>query len=159
MQKLCMPLIIVFAFFLTYSGFSQPASDLAISHNRLIREKTADGFYKLIGTYKVIGTSYLFGEKNRGHLYSAESKAFNIFISYNTFNQELEFYSTSNPDKPLVKEPGEVDSFVLLPSVELGILTPLNLYMASILGARKMHIMKRSMLGINTVFIRGINQN
>jgi hypothetical protein len=88
-------------------SFGQVAnSDLAINHNRLIREKTGDGVYKLIGPYKVVGTSYLFGEKNKGNLFSSAAKAYNIFLSYNTYNQEVEFYSASNPDKPLIKEPG-----------------------------------------------------
>ena len=51
-------------------SFGQVAnSDLAMNHNRLIREKTGDGVYKLIGPYKVVGMSYLFGEKNKGNLF------------------------------------------------------------------------------------------
>jgi len=46
-------------------------------------------------------------------MYATEAKALNIFVSYNTYNQEIEFYSTANPDKPLVKEPGEIDSFFI----------------------------------------------
>lgn len=102
------------------------SSDLALNHNRLIREKTGDGVYKLIGTYKVVGTSFLFGEKNKANLFSIEANAFNIHLSYNTYNQEVEFYSSSNPDKPLVKKTAEVDSFFLLPNIELGIVTPLK---------------------------------
>ncbi len=110
-------------------------SDLAMNHNRLIREKTGDGVYKMIGPYKVVGTSYLFGEKNKGHLFSAAAKAYNIFLSYNTYNQELEFYSASNPDKPLVKEPGEVDSFIILPSTDLGIINPLKFVYSTVIGS------------------------
>lgn len=98
---------------------AQQNIDLAINHNKLLREKQGDGVYKLIGTYKVIGTSFLFGEKNKGNLFTPETKAFNIGLSYNTYNQEVEFYSTSNPDKPLIKSPGEVDSFFFLANPEL----------------------------------------
>jgi hypothetical protein len=112
-------------------------SDLALNHNRLIREKTGDGVYKMIGPYKVVGTSYLFGEKNKGNLFSSAEKAYNIFISYNTYNQEIEFYSTSNPDKPLTKEPGEVDSFFILPSTELGIINPLKFTYGSFIGSNE----------------------
>ncbi len=137
MRKLQLSFFIVCACLLSYGGFSQPASDLAISHNRLIREKTADDLYKLIGTFKVVGTPYLYGEKNKGHLFSPEATAFNIFLSYNTYSQELEFCSTSNPDKPLVKEPGEVDSFVILPNIELGILTPLKFVHGKHIGSKE----------------------
>lgn len=122
--------------FSSLTGFSQPPSgDLAINHNRLIREKTADGNYKLIGPYKVVGTPYVFDEKSKGNLFSPEAKAFNIFLSYNAYKQEVEFYSTSNPDKPLVKEPGEVDSFVFLPNLELGIVKPLKFVYGSTIGS------------------------
>lgn len=84
--------------------------DNALNYNRLIRERTGDGVYKVIGNFRVVGTSYLFGEKNKGNLFSTEAKAYNIYLSYNTYNQEVEFYSSANPDKPLVKEPGTVDS-------------------------------------------------
>jgi|CXWL01.1.fsa_nt_gi hypothetical protein len=124
------------ALFMTAVSFAQPPSaDLAINHNRLIREKTGDGVYKQIGIYKVVGTPYLFGEKNKGDLFSTGAKAYNIFLSYNTYNQEVEFYSTSNPDKPLMKEPGEVDSFVILPNTELGIIDPLKFIYGSLLNS------------------------
>lgn len=114
---------------------SQQNMDLAINHNRLLREKNGEGVYKLIGTYKVIGTSYLFGEKNKGDIYSTDAKAFNIALSYNTYNQEVEFYSSSNPDKPLVKLPGELDSFVIQPNPELDITSPLKFIYGSHLGS------------------------
>ncbi len=100
--------------------------DNALNYNRLIMEKTTEGMYKLIGAYKVIGTSYLFGERNKGNLFSKEAQAFNVSLSYNTYNQEVEFYSSSNPDKPLIKETGTVDSFVLNSNESLGITSPLK---------------------------------
>ncbi|MFM7672319.1 MAG: hypothetical protein ACKO6Q_06990 [Bacteroidota bacterium] len=95
--------------------------DPALNHNRLIREQTGEGAYKLVGPYKVIGTSYLFGERNKGNLYSAEATAINIQLGYNTYNQELEFLSGENINKPLVKMPGEVDSFVFLANRSVGL--------------------------------------
>ena len=100
--------------------------DNALNYNRLIIEKTSEGMYKLIGAYKVIGTSYLFGEKNKGNLFSTEAKAYNVSLSYNTYNQEVEFYSIANPDKPLIKEPGTVDSFFINSNESLGISSALK---------------------------------
>lgn len=113
----------------------QPHADLAINHNRLLTERTGEGVYKLIGPYKVIGTPYLFGEKNKGDLFSPEAKAYNIYLSYNTYKQEVEFYSTANPDKPLTKEPGDVDSFIIQPNIELGIISPLKFIYGAHLGS------------------------
>ena len=115
---------------------SRAWTDPALNHNKLIQQQTSDGVYKLIGTYKVTGTSYLFGEHNRGDMFATEAKAYNIFISYNTYNQEVEFYSTSNPDQPLVKEPGTVDSFVFQQNIDLGISHPLKFVYGSVLGTK-----------------------
>jgi len=120
-------------------SFAQPVVagyvDPAMNHNRLIREQTGDGVYKLVGPYKVVGTSYLFGEKRSGNIFSKEEKAYNIFLSYNTYNQEVEFYSTNNPDKPLVKEPGSLDSFIINADLNSGIIRPLKFIYGPVLGA------------------------
>ncbi len=111
-------------------------TDPALNHNKLLQQQTSDGMYKLIGPYKVIGSSYLFGEHHKADMYATEAKALNIYISYNTYNQEVEFYSTSNPDKPLLKEPGTVDSFTIHQNIELGITSPLKFVYGSILGSK-----------------------
>lgn len=129
--------------------------DPAMNHNRLIREQTGDGVYKLIGTFKVIGTSYLFGERNKGNLYSAEAKAYNISISYNTYNQEVEFYSTSNPNTPLVREPGSVDSFIIHKNDEIGISKQLKFIYGSLLGSKEKYYYQEIFNGKNySVFKR-----
>ncbi len=120
---------------LSLAAFAQPNGDLALNHNRLLREKTGEGVYKQIGHYKVVGSPYLFGEKNKGNLFSSEAKAYNIFLSYNTYNQEVEFYSTANPDNALIKEPGEADSFFIQPNLEIGLLTPLKFIYGSAIGS------------------------
>ena len=101
----------------TVPGYHDPA----LSRNKLLREQQAEGVYKLIATYKVIGSPYLFGEKINGNLSSPAEQAQNIDLSYNTFNQEIEFYSTSNRSNALIKSPGEVDSFTLKENASLGI--------------------------------------
>jgi hypothetical protein len=111
-------------------------TDPALNHNRLLQQKIGDGVYKLIGTYKVIGNCYLFGEYNKGDIFTPEAKAWNISISYNTYNQEVEFYSTSNPDKPLMKEPGEVDSFSIHQNLESDITSQLIFIYGPLIGAK-----------------------
>lgn len=130
-------LLVTTLLFSVASVFSQNNyMDNALNYNRLIIAKTPEGVYKLIGPFKVIGTSYLFGEKNKGDLFSAEAKAWNISLSYNTYNQEVEFYSTSNPDKPLVKVAGEVDSFIIHQSIESGITKPLKFVYGALIGSK-----------------------
>lgn len=112
-------------------------TDPALNHNKLIQQQNGgDGTYKLIGTYKVIGTQFLFGEHHKGDMFAKEAKAYNVYLSYNTFNQEVEFYSTSNPDKPLVREPGTLDSFTIQENINLGITRPLRFIYGSYLGEK-----------------------
>lgn len=115
---------------------SRAWTDPALNHNKLLQQNQ-NGGYQLIGTYKVIGSSYLFGQHHKADMFAAEAKAYNIFISYNTYNQEVEFYSTSNPDQPLVKEPGTVDSFTIHQNIELGITTALKFVYGSHLGIKE----------------------
>lgn len=110
-------------------------TDPALNHNRLIQQRQ-DGGYQLIGAYKVTGSPYLFGEHHKADMFATEAKAYNIYISYNTYNQEIEFYSTSNPDKALVKELGTVDSFTIQQNIELGITTSLKFVYGSVLGVK-----------------------
>ena len=111
-------------------------TDPALDHNKLLQNsQSGDGTYKLIGPYKVVGTQFLYGEHLKADMYSVEAKALNIFISYNTYNQEVEFYSTSNPDKALIKEPGEVDSFIIQQNIEQGITDNLKFIYGSHLGS------------------------
>jgi hypothetical protein len=111
-------------------------TDPALNHNKLLQQQSGDGVYKLIGPYKVIGSSYLFGERHKADMYATDAKALNIYISYNTFNQEVEFYSSSNPDKPLVREPGTVDSFMIQPNSGLGISGLLKFIYGPLLGSK-----------------------
>ncbi len=112
-------------------------TDPALNHNKLLQQQSSDGGYKLIGPYKVVGSSYLFGQHHKADMYTPETKALNIFISYNTYSQEVEFYSTSNPDKSLVREPGTVDSFTIQKNVELGIASDLKFIYGTHIGAKE----------------------
>lgn len=112
-------------------------TDPALNHNKLLIQKTGEGNYKIIGTFKVMGTSYLYGENHKGDMFATEAKAFNIYLSYNTYNQEVEFTSTSNPEKPLIKEPGTVDSFMIHPNIQSGITEKLKFFYGPLIGSKE----------------------
>lgn len=75
----------------------------------------------MIGPYRVIGTSFLFGERNKGNIYGPDATAVNLMLGYNTYNQEIEFVSPGSTGKALVKAPGEIDSFVFLANASVGL--------------------------------------
>jgi len=117
-------------------AISQQASyfDAAQSYNRLLIEKN-NGTYTRVSNYKVIGSPYLFGEKHLGSIYAPTENANNILLSYNTFNQELEFYTDENSVKSLIKGPGLVDSFKFKWSIGLGIAQELLFIYGPLMGA------------------------
>ena len=114
---------------------SRAWTDPALQHNRLLQEKLGDGYLIQVGNFKVKGSPFLYGEKLKGNVYSETEKAWNIYISYNTNTQELEFYSSSNPDKPLVKEPGTLDSFVIHANSDLMIAGNLKFVYGPLIGS------------------------
>ena len=59
-KKIFFPLSLLFVTTVVLGQTPGAVGDNALNYNRLIKEKTGDGVYKLIGTYKVVGTSYLF---------------------------------------------------------------------------------------------------
>ena len=109
-------------------------TDPALNHNKLLQQQAGDGSYMMIGTYKVKGNPFLFGEHHKGDIFSTMEKGYNIFISYNTYSQDVEFYSSSNTDKPLVKEPGNLDSFIVRQDIESGITASLKFIYGSLLS-------------------------
>ncbi len=114
---------------------SRAWTDPAMNHNKLLQQQLGEGVYKVVGNFKVMGTPFLFGEHHKGDMFTSDAKGYNIYLSYNTYNQELEFYSTSNPNKPLVREPGTVDSFIIHPNLELNILAPMKFVYGTIAGS------------------------
>jgi hypothetical protein len=115
---------------------SRAWTDPALNHNRLVQQQTGDGMYQLVGNYKVVGTPFLYGEHLDADMFATEAKAYNIFISYNTYNQEISFYSTANPNVPLVREPSSVDSFIIHQNIAAGIISPLKFIYGSKLGVK-----------------------
>lgn len=128
-------LLITLALLLKVNSYSQQLAyfDAAQAYNRLLIEKNS-GVYQRIDNYKVIGTSYFLGEKHRADLFAKGETAYNISISYNTYNQELEFYSSSNPNQPLVKEAKLVDSFEIKEDITKSISENIKFINGSIIG-------------------------
>jgi hypothetical protein len=110
-------------------------TDPALQHNRLLQNQVGSGTLVQVGNFKVKGSPFLYGQRHAGDVFSEKEKAWNIYISYNTYNQELEFYSTSNPDQPLVKEAGELDSFIIHKDVKAGIEKELKFVYGSLIGS------------------------
>ena len=109
-------------------------TDPAMNPNKVLQG--TDGMYKLIGPYKVIGSSYLYGEHLEADVFAPDVKAYKIFISYDTYNQEVDFYSASDPGKRLMREPGTLDSFIIHQNIDLGIVDPLKFVYGSGLGVK-----------------------
>ena len=127
--------ILIFLLGFFPSLFSQQSSyfDAAQSYNRLLIEKNT-GTYQRISNYKVIGTSYLFGELNTGDIHSKNESAAKILVKYNTYTQEVEFsYSTNFAT--FLKEPGTLDSFLINKNESAGFSKDLYFINANLLGS------------------------
>jgi hypothetical protein len=94
-----------------------------------------DRTYTQIGNYKVIGSSYVYGRHHLGNLYAKGETGLNIYLSYNVYNQDVEFYSSSNASEPLVKEIGTVDSFLLRRDSLIS--EDLRFYYGPVIGSRE----------------------
>jgi hypothetical protein len=116
--------------------FAQAVSyfDPAQAYNRLLIEKN-NGAYTQISNYKVTGSSYLYGQKNLGDIYSPSESGTNIPISYNVYNQQVEF-SPSGGNAVLVKEPSTLDSFKIRKNTEVSLETNITFLYASVLGSK-----------------------
>lgn len=126
--------------------------DPAQAYNKLLIEKN-DGTYTVVKNFKVIGSCYLFGQNNTGNIYGASESANELSLSYNTYNQEVEF-SPKGSKTVLVKEPSTLDSFkinknlaVLLEEDLLFIYGPLlgskeKIYFQSLLKGKKVSLYK-----------------
>ena len=70
------------------------------------------GYYQ-IGGYRVRGNPYYKEEFILGDIYSVAETAKNIYLRYDIYNQKVEFISSASPNQILVKEPDDLDSFLL----------------------------------------------
>lgn len=111
MKQFCLLIIISLIFY--SSSFSQAASytDPAAAYLRVMLEKGAEGTYQQIGNFKVIGTSYLFGEKLKGGIFTKTEKSEHVELGYNTYNQSVDV--NLNGIQSITKKATEVDSFII----------------------------------------------
>ena len=108
---------ILFSLLLTFilsDSFSQAASytDPAAAYMRVMFEKGSQGSYQQISNFKVIGTSFLYGEKLPGSIYTKSEKSEHTNLSYNTYNQQVDVYLNAT-NQIISKKPSEVDSFII----------------------------------------------
>lgn len=132
--------LLLFFFLVSFTviAYAQQAaySDAAQAYNKLLIEKSNNS-YTRIDNYKVVGSPYLFGGKNRGNLFARKEFAYDINLSYNTYNNEIEFYSSSNPSKSLIKDFEMVDSFILKQNLNSGINENIKFVSSKILNAKE----------------------
>ena len=109
--------ITCFGLFTSLNTFSQAASysDPAAAYLKVMLEKGSEGTYQQIGTFKVTGTSFLYGEKLTGNVYARTEKAEQTKLSYNTYSQKLDVYN-NNAELPISLGVEEVDSFIIMKS-------------------------------------------
>jgi hypothetical protein len=92
------------------------------------------GYYQ-IGGYRVKGDPYYKEEFILGDIYSSSETAKNIYLRYDLYFQKIEFISSANPDQILVKEPGDLDSFLLYKNEKKIIVEDVRFLYASAIGA------------------------
>lgn len=110
-QRVILLIVTGFSFVQSNAQLTTAYSDPAQLYNRLTRDKF-NNTYTLVGTFKVTGTPYLFGEKNEGVIYSKTDPVASGNVSFNTFNQQVEWYPAGAVE-PIRKELATVDSFTL----------------------------------------------
>jgi len=98
-------------------------SDAAQMYNRLLLEK--GNSVVQIGNYKVKGTPYLYGGKQKGELFVKGQNEAIVHISYNTYEQIVEYSFSASNEEQLYKPKGTVDSFKIFKNDDLQIGTDL----------------------------------
>jgi hypothetical protein len=111
MKKFQIVVLLIFCYFTT---IGQPAggADPALSYGKYLVLNNGNT-YTLIGNFKVVGSPYYFGSKLIGKLFTKEKAGYDVLLRYDIYNQAVEFFSSISQTEPLVKEAGEVDSFMI----------------------------------------------
>ena len=90
-------------------------TDPAQAFNKMVLDKSTSASFERIGSFKVIGTPFLYGDRNPATVYAKEGTVSGILASYNTYAQQLEVYQSNDDQKRLIKDAKTVDSFDLQP--------------------------------------------
>ncbi len=90
------------------SNYQDPAQAL----QKIMMQKSERGSLQLIGNYKVLGSSYLYGGNQVGDVYFKNGNVKNVLVTYDTYRQLLEI-NIGKGDKSLIKTLNELDSFTI----------------------------------------------
>ena len=128
---------IVCLFSLSQNVNAQQASyfDAAQAYGRIILESNPASVTR-VDQYKVVGSPFLYGPRMVGNLFAKGETAFNIRLSYDTYHQMVEFYTSANPATPLIKDPGAIDSFSFASNTDVGLLHSLKFISGQALGKK-----------------------
>ncbi|HEY6502470.1 MAG TPA: hypothetical protein VIZ28_00725 [Chitinophagaceae bacterium] len=126
--------VILLLFFSESNAQQASYFDPAQAYNRLLIEK-GSGTYRQVSNYKVTGTSFLFGEQNKGNIYAPNEAASDIPLTYDTYTQHVDFYP-SGSGMALTKEPGSLDSFIIKKNTEAMLENDIKFVYGSILGSK-----------------------
>lgn len=108
-------------------------SDPAAAYLKVMLEKGGEGTYQQIGSFKVIGTSYLFGDKLIGNVYAGKEKSENVSLGYNMYKQELDLYTNPAANAKISRPAASIDSFVVFKSQSEFLTEDLLFYSSSLL--------------------------
>lgn len=92
------------------------------------------GYYQIAG-YRVKGDPYYKPEFVLGDMYSASETAKNVYLRFDVYYQNIEFISTANKDQIMVKEPGNLDSFLIYKKEDKMIKEDIRMVYAPLIGA------------------------
>jgi hypothetical protein len=94
-------------------------TDPVIAYQRILLEKSGEGSYRKIGTFKVIGSPYFWGGEVKGDIFAAKEKGVDVYVDYDTYYQQLEVRNSKQAEK-MNMSLKDVDSFFLFIREESG---------------------------------------
>lgn len=119
--------------------------DAAQMYNRLLLEN--ENSVVQVGNFKVKGTPYLFGGRRSGQLFLRGKDGVKTFISYNTYDQLVEFSNNSETSAALYKPDGVLDSFSISANKDIGIINDVIFLKGSFIAASDSLFYQRLMAG------------
>ena len=131
-----MPNLFFIITFVCFSAFAADAQQsVYLNQNKTPKNsKPLIGYYQ-IGGFRVKGNPYYREEFILGDIYSKTEIAKNIYLRFDIYYQNVEFISSGNPNQILVKEPGDLDSFLLYKKEKKEIVEDIKFVYATTIGA------------------------